>query len=63
MLITGQPEIDENQDRHNDDDPTNNERPHNVEVRQHRGIGRGLADLLKHVPCLVKIGPVPSVKY
>ena len=63
MLIVGQPEIDENQDHRNDGGHTNPESLQNVEVRQHRGIGRGFADRLEHVPCLVEIGPVPSVPY
>ena len=63
MLSAGQPEKHEHQDHRNDGEHTNPERPRNVEVCQHRGIGRGFADLPEHVPCLADIGPVPSPPY
>ena len=61
MLSAGQPEKHEHQDRRNNGEHTKPERPRNV--CQHRGIGRGFADLPEHVPCLVDIGPVPSPPY
>ena len=63
MSIAGQPEEDTDQDHHNNGQDGDQEKLCDVHVCQHRGVGRGCADRLEHIPCLVGIGPVASVRY